>query len=198
MVYGYHLIFSTYGFWLPNDPRGSWSEFVRAWEIARFGEATKVEHSRSVAAVPDDRELRLAAKRALKYPAVVFSGAQALSVGRGFARYVERSSVTIWGCAILPEHVHLVLARHRYKAEQMMIQLKGNATMRLRDDNLHPLAACAAQGQSPPSPWGEKGWKVYLDSAEDIARAIRYVEKNPIKERKPVQRWSFVKPFTGL
>jgi len=27
MVIAYHAIFSTYGFWLPNDPRGSWSEF---------------------------------------------------------------------------------------------------------------------------------------------------------------------------
>lgn len=25
---GAHVIFGAYGFWLPNDPRGSWSEFV--------------------------------------------------------------------------------------------------------------------------------------------------------------------------
>lgn len=121
MVHGYHLILSAYGFWLPNDPRGSWSNFVCSWELARFGEATKVDHSRSVAAKPHDRALRLAAKQALKYPAVAFNGQQALSIGRGFARYVERSGVTIWACAILPEHVHLVVARHRYPAEQIVI-----------------------------------------------------------------------------
>ena len=32
-VLAYHLILTNYGFWLPNDPRGSWSEFVRAWEL---------------------------------------------------------------------------------------------------------------------------------------------------------------------
>ena len=32
MVHGYHLILPMYGFWLPNDPRGSWSEYVRRWE----------------------------------------------------------------------------------------------------------------------------------------------------------------------
>ena len=26
MVIAQHLVFTTYGFWLPNDPRGSWSE----------------------------------------------------------------------------------------------------------------------------------------------------------------------------
>jgi len=28
MVLGTHLILTAYGFWLPNDPRGSWSDFV--------------------------------------------------------------------------------------------------------------------------------------------------------------------------
>jgi len=28
MIVGYHVIFGMYGFWLPNDPSGSWSEFV--------------------------------------------------------------------------------------------------------------------------------------------------------------------------
>jgi hypothetical protein len=28
MILGYHVIFGAYGFWLPNDPRGSWSDFV--------------------------------------------------------------------------------------------------------------------------------------------------------------------------
>jgi hypothetical protein len=32
-----HIIFTAYGFWLPNDPRGSWSEWVAAWELFRFG-----------------------------------------------------------------------------------------------------------------------------------------------------------------
>ena len=36
-VRAYHLIITTYGFWLPTDPRGSWSDFVRAWELFRFG-----------------------------------------------------------------------------------------------------------------------------------------------------------------
>ena len=26
MVHGYHVILAAYGFWLPNDPRGSWSD----------------------------------------------------------------------------------------------------------------------------------------------------------------------------
>jgi len=33
MVLGYHFIFSAYGFWLPNDPRGSWSDTIRVYDL---------------------------------------------------------------------------------------------------------------------------------------------------------------------
>jgi REP element-mobilizing transposase RayT len=198
MVLGHHLIISAYGFWLPNDPRGSWSDFVRAWELVKFGEATKVQTTRSVASKPHDWRLRQAAKESLKYPAVKFTGIQARSIGAGFAKYLSRSGVIVWACSILPDHVHLVVRRHRYDAEVMMQQFKGNATMRLNKDELHPLAKFAEYGESPPSPWGERGWKVFLDSEADIRRAIRYVENNPLKEGKPKQTWSFVTDFKGF
>ena len=43
MILGSHVIFSAYGFWLPNDPRGSWSDFVGSWELFRFGLASLIE-----------------------------------------------------------------------------------------------------------------------------------------------------------
>lgn len=86
MVLAYHVILGTYGFWLPNDPRGSWSDWVWSWELFRFGgPATKVDSPHSVAHVPHDRRIRLAAKMILKYPPVRFNGTQARAVGRGFA-----------------------------------------------------------------------------------------------------------------
>src|SRR5262245_41552915 len=115
MVLAYHVVFSTYGFWLPNDPRGSWSDFVGSWELFRFGSATKTDERRSLAGDPHDWGERIAAKQALKYPAVSFSGRQARAVGRGFARRVENSELTVWACAILPEHIHMVIARHSYE-----------------------------------------------------------------------------------
>src|SRR5689334_5419414 len=58
MVLAYHVIFGTYGFWLPNDPRGSWSDFVRSWELLRYGPATHVHTRRSTAYDPHDQALR--------------------------------------------------------------------------------------------------------------------------------------------
>ncbi|MBE3096792.1 MAG: hypothetical protein IMZ55_10790 [Acidobacteria bacterium] len=79
MALAWHLIFGAYGFWLPNDPRGSWSDFVGRWELVRFGKATKVDVPWSLAAVEHDRRLRGETKQALKFPPVEFSGRQALA-----------------------------------------------------------------------------------------------------------------------
>jgi REP element-mobilizing transposase RayT len=196
MIVGYHVIFSTYGFWLPNDPRGSWSNFVGSWELFRYGPATKTTERRSVAHREHDRELRLKAKSALKYPPVKFTGVQARAVARGFARYVQRTKLPVWACAILPDHVHLVVGRPGMKVEQLVIQLKGDATQQLEREGIHPLSDYRIEGKRVPRCWVRGQWKVYLDP-EDVRRAIDYVENNPVKEGKKKQTWSFVLRYGG-
>jgi hypothetical protein len=93
MVLAYHVIFTAYGFWLPNDPRGSWSTFVGAWELSLAGgKATKTNDRRSLAHDEHDRNQRLIAKGASKYPAVEFTGEQATAVANGFDLAGARAS----------------------------------------------------------------------------------------------------------
>lgn len=196
MIHGYHGIFGAYGFWLPNDPRGSWSDFVGKWELVRYGRATKAIDRKTLTEV--EKQKRELAKRALKYPAVHLTGEQARAVGNGFANSVEKSGFTIWACSIMPDHVHLVIARHGFNVEQIVNLLKGDATRQLSREGLHPLAKYARPGERPPTPWAERKWKVFLDSEDAIDEAIRYVENNPVEEGLPRQKWTFVTPFQGL
>lgn len=197
MIHGYHVIFGTYGFWLPNDPRGSWSDFVESWELAKFGEATKTLERPEID-MAEWAKWRAAAQQALKYPPVVLTGLQARAVGTGFANGVRKSRYAIWACSILPEHVHLVIGRSRYKVEQIANLLKGEATKALKAESLHPQAQHVDAKGKFPSMWAEQQWKVYLDTEVAIENAIHYVEQNPLKEGKPLQKWPFVTPFTGL
>jgi REP element-mobilizing transposase RayT len=191
MVLAYHLIFGAYGFWLPNDPRGSWSDFVASWELFRFGGATKTDCRHSVAHIPHDQARRLAAKEALKYPPVQLTGVQARAVGAGFRKASQEAGYRFFACAILPEHVHVVLARHDRHINRIVAHLKSRATHRLREDGLW-------HADNRPV-WADGSWKVYINSIDALLRAIEYVENNPIKEGKPRQRWSFVEPFiTGI
>lgn len=195
-VLAYHIVFSAYGHWLPNDPRGSGSTYVGSKDLLRFGRATHLEdRSRSVASRPHDHQLRKVAKNALKRPEVLLTGLQARAIGRGFADYVDRHGLTVWACSILPAHVHIVVARFRLEAEPLVQQLKSAATRRLLKEELHPFQQEAAAADETPTCWAERLWKVYLDNEAAILREIRYVEENPEKEGKPRQKWSFILPY---
>jgi len=198
MILAGHLILTAYGFWLPNDLRGSWSDFVGSWELLRFGPATKVDTRRSVAHQPHNRRARLAAKRHLKYRPVRFSGAQARAVGRGFAAFVERNGLVVWACSILPEHVHLVVARHRYHFDRVIELMKSAATRRLTEEGLHPFRDITRPDGQHPKPFARGGWSVFLDTDAAVRRAIRYAEDNPAREGLPRQQWSFVRPYEGV
>ena len=196
MIHAYHVIWGAYGFWLPNDPRGSWSDFVGSWELARFGRTTRsierqdIDPSRWAAwCLPQSNRsgIRRSSSMAGKH-----------ATGRGFAAGVNKSHLTIWACSILPEHVHLVVARHTYKVEQICNLLKGEATKELKRESIHPQQKFHRPDGKLPSTWAEGQWKVYLDTEEAIESAVHYVEENPVKEDKPSQQWSFVTPFTGL
>ena len=195
MVLATHGIFSVYNFWLPNDPRGSWSDFVRRWELFAYGPATTTDERRSLAWDEHDIARRKEAKKALMYKPVALSGIQALAVARGFARAIDEAGYVILACSILPKHVHLVIERHDRPVEQIIGHLKSRATQELRKRKLHPFEKHAREDGSVPSVWAHRAWKVFLDLDDDIERAIRYVEENPLKEEKKMQTWSWVRPW---
>jgi REP element-mobilizing transposase RayT len=185
MIIAYHSIFSMYGFWLPNDPRGSGSDYIASWELFRYGPATKTDSRRSVAHLPLPPDWQREAKTALQFPPAVVTGRQALAISQGFAAAAGEGPYRIYACAILPEHVHLVIGAGPRGIRQVVGHIKSRATHALRERRLwnddRPL-------------WGEHGWNVFLESVAAVERAIRYVNTNPVKEGKRPQRWSFVLP----
>jgi len=194
-IIAYHIVFGAYGFWLPNDPRGSWSKYVWASRLQRFGAPQPIRAGYEP--TPEDEADRVEMKSELQYPAVRFSGAQARAVGRGFATIISRLGIAPYSAAIMPDHVHLVVARQEMYAETVAGFLKRAASRRLRSEGLHPLAGYAAENGSLPSPWEERGWKVFLHTPDEIAAANDYVNRNPTEAGLPPQHWNWVVPFTG-
>ena len=107
--------------------------------LPRGGRATKVDTTDSVAARPHDKAHRLAVKQRLKHQPVSFTGLQARSVGRGFARAVSRSGHRLLACSILPEHVHVVVVADRLKSRAVLGHLKREAALALKVETLHPF-----------------------------------------------------------
>jgi REP element-mobilizing transposase RayT len=195
MVRWYHLIMTAYGFWLPNDPRGSWSDFVGAWELYKFGPATRTDEKRSLAHDPHDVQARREAKRALKYPPVRFDERQRLLIADGFGRAVEEGSYQVAACCIGHDHTHLIVERHERTIERIAQHLKSKSTMALTREEAHPLGAYRKSNGTIPTSWSVGVWSVFISDESQLRAAIRYVERHPMKEGLGEQRWGFVNPF---
>ncbi len=184
MVAAYHLIWTGYGHWLPNDPRGSTSHQLRCAKIAPLGEL-HFGRKRIQPAGQVIREFYDAARGFLKHKLLTFDQKQIENIGQCFADVTKEREYTCYACANMPDHVHLVIRKHRDKAEEMIAKFQDASRSTLQNElENHPV-------------WGGPGWKVFLDTRDDITRTISYVEKNPIKIGRPAQRWSFVRAYDG-
>jgi REP element-mobilizing transposase RayT len=193
MILGYHIILSAYGFWLPNDPRGSWSATVWAFELLAFGSATKVSTTASVADNQHDVALRMRAKSALSRLPVRFNGEQARAIARGFATAAIEGSYHIHALSILPDHVHLVVARHARDVGGIATHLKSKATLAMSSEGIHPCGSLSNGRRQ--TPWARNYWAPFIRSKQHMRAAIEYVRNNPIKMGLKEQRWKLVVPY---
>jgi REP element-mobilizing transposase RayT len=198
MAAAYHVSLSAYGFWLPNDPRGSWSTKLGNRGLRKFGAING--HRTKQKINTEQKQMINAERRALIQPPIRFTGKQAQLIGHGFGRCKEQYKLIIWACAILPNHTHLVLAHHpTLTIEQIVNQLKGAATRALNKAGLNPrqFQTCSERIRLPPI-WARNFGKYFKNTDEQIFNAVTYAERNPEKEGKPQQNWSFVTRFRGL
>lgn len=187
LVLGYHLIWTAYGWWLPNDPRGSMSKFVACDALKDLGEL----HYGRKRIQPASRVIRQFyddAKGCLMHELLTFDDRQRQEIANAFAQSIQAQNYTCYACAIMPDHVHLLIRKHRDPAKRMIECLQ--------EDSAAHLRSVGCRGPSHPV-WGGPGWKVFLDSPEDIRRVVHYIEENPGKGRLPSQHWGFVKPYDG-
>lgn len=131
MVIAHHLILTGYGHWLPNDPRGSMSVQVYTPELAGLAEA----HFGRRRVQPSREELRafyrVAAQR-LAYPILWFAPAMRDIIAAAIGDVIEREKLTCYACAVLTNHVHLLIRRHRLSGKDILKRLKEGATAMAR------------------------------------------------------------------
>jgi REP element-mobilizing transposase RayT len=124
----------------------------------------------------------------LKFPLLTFGAAEVRAIADAFHDVIKECRYTCYACVIMPDHVHLLIRKHRDFAEEMIFNLQEASRLRLRTLGLrdvdHPV-------------WGGCGWKVFLDHPDDIRRTVNYIDDNPLKMRLPRQTYDFVTPYDG-
>lgn len=187
IVIAYHLIWTGYGWWLPNDPRGSMSRTIASDVIAELG---ALHHGRRKVQ-PTSAAMRAfhhQAREVLQFSLLEFSLREIDSIAESFLESIRAHRYTCYACAIMPDHVHVLIRKHKHQAEEMIENLQDASRLRLR-----------TSGQRAPNHpvWGGEGWKVFLDHPDAVRRTIRYIEKNPAQRNLPSQRWGFVQEYDG-
>ena len=107
------------------------------------------------------------AEAVLKFPLLEFGSREVVPIGGALSEAIGEHRYTCYACAIMPDHVHLIVRRHKHKAEEMIDNLQEASRLRLSRLGLrqvdHPV-------------WVEGGWKGFLDHPDAIRRTIRYIE----------------------
>ena len=187
VIIAHHIMWTAYGCWLPNDPRGSASRVLRQNVLRELGEL----HFGRKLAQPTSQDIRAFYQHAptlLQHELLEFTRDEFAMVGEALGEAIDRCGYTCWACALMPDHVHMVIRRHRDQAEQMIEKIQAISRERLIDSR---------RRESDHPVWTRGGWKVFLDSAEDVQRSIRYVEQNPVKIGLSAPSWSWVMAYDG-
>ncbi|MBI1831897.1 MAG: hypothetical protein HYR84_10655 [Planctomycetes bacterium] len=187
MIAGYHLIWTAYGTWLPNDPRGSSSHEIRSPILEELGELhlgrKKIQPCSKVI-----RKFYAEAKPKLKHEILRFDDEDIALIAESFADTIRVRRYTCYACAIMADHVHMLIRKHRDLAEDMIGYFQDDSWKKLVESQRRP-------GDHPV--WGGPGWKVFLDSRDDMERTIRYIFNNPVKAKQAAQNWAFVTEYDG-
>lgn len=179
MIIAYHAIFTTYGTWLPNDPRGSYSKEIYNEQLKLLG---TIKYGRQYPQPVHREVLKFwteAAPRLRRSP-ILLSEKRRSTVAGAFSKVVKRLNLKIPACAIMNNHVHILILRSKYRIEYLVNQLKGAATKDLKMKH---------------TPWTRSCWKVFINDKEALSAAIKYIQTNPTSAGLASQHWDFVSPI---
>jgi len=185
MVIAHHLILTGYGHWLPGDPRGSMSREVRTEGMIGRGEP-HYGRRRNQPTRPELRRFRREAEARLQHPVLWFEEEPRRHIGEAFGQVIVAERLTCYACAVLRNHAHLVVRKHRLRGEEIIDLLKPTSRQALSAKGLlpafHPL-------------WSSDRCDIFKDTPEAVRAAIDYVRLNLPKHNLPEQHWDFVQPY---
>ena len=185
MVIASHVVFSAYGFWLPNDPRGSLSRELRVEELGELGEihcGRKPVQPRK----PELQRFHREAQKILKYPVIWFDPPLRERIARAFGELIRREKLTCYACAVLNNHAHLLIRRHKLRAQEMIPLLRDHSRSASHDliPPSHPL-------------WSLDPYMAYKDNPHAVRSAIDYICSNYAKHNLPPPEFDFVVGYDG-
>jgi REP element-mobilizing transposase RayT len=102
------------------------------------------------------------------------------SVAAAFSKVIQCLAIKVPACAIMNDHVHILVLGSKYRIEYIVNQLKGAATSVLKLER---------------TPWTRGCWKVFINDKETLLAAVEYINANPASASLTSQSWDFISPL---
>lgn len=186
MIIAHHLILTGYGHWLPNDPRGSMSERVHTEGVAELGE----HHYGRRKEQPSREELRGFHRRAeeeLAHAVLWWDNAERQALVEAFGEAIVGEKLTCYACAVLSNHVHLLIRKHRLNADQLIGLLKDAGRSAIQGKRLSPDGHPVFSADS---------CHVFKSDPQSVRVCVHYIERNYAKHHlAPPMPCDFVVPY---
>jgi hypothetical protein len=152
IVIAHHLVLMGYAHWLPNEIRGSGSSEIRNQLLKDLGE---IHHGRKRVQPPRNelKAFHRDAEPLLEQEVLWFDEQMREAIALSFAKTALNFGYIIWACAILRNHAHLVVQRHKHRHDIMWRTFAEGAAQSLR---------VIADVPERHRIWGERPYSVFL------------------------------------
>jgi REP element-mobilizing transposase RayT len=167
---GFHLVSTTYGTWLPGDPRGHWSPILTP-------DGKLVYHS----GVPQLGEPMTEewARKQMKHDMVILTPGEREAMADSFGQTTKFYAYRVFAAAIWSTHIHLVIGNPNESIGTIAGRYKGISGKDVR----------ALRGPGPI--WTASYFKVFLFE-QHMQAAIHYVEQHNIALGLPPRPWDWI------
>ena len=164
---------------MPNDPRGSYSKEIYNAQLRALG---RIKYGKQNPRPAKDRLLSFwtVTRPHIRRPPFFIDDSTRPIIAAAFATVVQRLGVTVPACAIMNDHIHVLVLRSRHKIEYLVNQLKGAAT-----GALGLKRTC----------WARGCWKVFITDRAALLAAGDYIQANPAWAGLGAQHWDFINPL---
>lgn len=156
-------------------------------ELAQLAKAHFGRRSRQ----PTRAELRVfyrEAEKLLAYRVLWFAQEARNIIADAIGGVIERERLTCYACAILRNHIHILVRKHRLKGEEMSRMLKDAARSAMVDASLcpedHPVFSADV-------------CDYYKSDPQSVRNCIGYIRDNCPKHNLPPQDYPFVSSYDG-
>ena len=186
---GIHLVWTTYGTWLPGDKRGHWSPLFDFYgHIVEQGGLLRMP----------DTVTRECAEHNLKEEAFRLDSQDNCTVAESIGLLVAGGEKSVPGrdarpqayaATVEPDHVHLLLGPVGEEIGRCAGRLKGTSSSAVLKRSCHV-------GRSRV--WTTGYWKVFLFDTQALQAVKEYIEQHNVRKSLPPVPFPWISPITEV